>query len=194
MDQDPTSDFIERLNSARQGDKDRQGEFLDNFRGYLKKIAQDHIGAGLNAKLSASDLVQSAIIDAQQSLPTCRATNRDQFKSWLKQIILNDIVNRIRYFRRQKRDIGLEKQLSGDVVGGVESPDVAAINRENEKRLLTAIDQLADHHQKVLLMYHREGLSFVEIASKMNRSPDAIRMTWNRAVVKLTRALKQIDE
>ena len=194
MDTESPDHFRKRLDSVLRSNPDRQGEFLNEFREFLKQIAQTQVNADLNAKLSASDIVQSVIIDAQKSLPNCAAANREQFKAWLKQIMLNDIVNRFRYLRRQKRNFQLEQALPDEIECDATNPADSAQRNEHEHRLNRAIAKLPEDHQKVLFLRHRENHTFSEIGEMMHRSPDAVRMLWNRAISKLAKELKLENE
>ena len=140
--QHDTVGFSEKLTKARNGSSDEQAAMLETFRDYLRKIASKTISDNAQAQLSVSDLVQSAIIDAHKSFASCRATNSVEFKAWIRQILLNDILNRHRNLRRQKRDIRKEKQLSGRyLVEDIDSPSEQVIRQEDEAMQIHSIFQ-----------------------------------------------------
>ncbi len=187
--------FATLFAKAKSGSKEQQAELLNSFRDYLRALATKAIGPETNGKMSVSDLVQSAIIDACNGFAQCRAERRDEFKAWLRQILMNDIRNRYRYLRRQKRDIGKEVGISSAGVTTSEhnSPVAEAQRKEDELHLLAAISQLPADYGEVIRLRHRDKLSFVEIGERMNRSADAVRMLANRAVEELSKVLASSD-
>ena len=184
--------FNRKLAVARNGSSEQQAELLELFRDYLRQLAAKAIGNdNANGKLSASDLVQSAIIDACQDFERCRASSKQEFKGWLRQIMMNDILDRYRSLRCQKRDVGLEQDLEPSrlIAPDGESPVAEAQRKEDEARLVSAISLLSEDYQTIIRMRHKEKLSFNEISKKMERTPNAVRMLWNRAVEELSKKL-----
>lgn len=185
-------DFAQKLADARDGSKEQQAELLETFRDYLRQLATQTVGAeNGQAQLSVSDLVQSAIIDACNGFQKCRAAGKEEFKAWLRQILMNDILSRYRFLRRQKRDVAKEAIVDGELVvaSDADSPVAEAQRKEDERMLVEAIEKLAPDHQTVIRLRHRDQLTFVEIGKRMDRSADAVRMLWNRAVEELSKAL-----
>ena len=183
--------FLGRLAAVRRGTAEQQAEFINSFRDYLRSVAINAIGDGANGKLSVSDLVQTTLIDACKGFELCRANGEDEFKAWLRKILSNDIGNRFRHFRRQKRDVGKEVDIDAAyaAVEDVGSPDFEAQRREDHEKLSQAIRRLTPEHQAAIRMRHHEKLTFAEIGQQTNRSADAARMLWNRAIAALTRHL-----
>ncbi len=184
-------EFADRLSMAKSGTKEQRAELLELFRDYLRQLAIRTIANDGQAQLSASDLVQSAIIDACNGFESCRAAGKEEFKAWLRQILMNDILNRYRYLRRQKRDVGKEEMLKDAQVlaADSDSPVAEAQRKEEEVKLLEAISKLTVDHQQVIRLRHQDKLTFVEISKRMDRTADAVRMLWNRAIEELSKVL-----
>lgn len=193
--EDDASCFPSRLEAAREGTAGQQAELLCSFRDYLRAVAVHAIGTEADGKLSASDLVQSALIDACKSFSKCRATGEDDLKAWLRQILMNDIANRYRFWRRQKRDFAKEVSITTNCLRAPasDSPEVVVSRREDAQKLQQAVAQLSSDYATVIQLRHREKLSFSAIGKRMNRSSDAARMLWNRAVEELARKLAGAD-
>jgi len=188
------SQFENLIQKARTGNPDDKAALLESFRDYLRRIAEKALAETTNGKLSTSDFVQSAIIEANREFNSCNAKNSGEFKSWLRQIILNDILNRFRDLKRERRDIRREKSIGSklELEEAIEAnPLDEAIRKEDEERLNYALQQLSSDRREVIELRHRDGLSFVEIADKLEKTPDAIRMTWNRAVESLSKIIAQ---
>lgn len=183
--------FENLIREARDGKPEDKAALLESFRDYLRRIAVNALSDATNGKLSASDVVQSAIIEAHRDFEFCKAEKRDEFKSWLRQIILNDILNRFRDLKRAKRDVRREKPIGSkfDLEAIDADPLSEAVRKEDEERLADALQKLSSERRSVVELKHRDGLSFVEIAHKLDKSPDAIRMIWNRAIESLSKII-----
>jgi RNA polymerase sigma-70 factor (ECF subfamily) len=73
------------------------------------------------------------------------------------------------------------------------SPSLCASTREQIVRLQTALLALDDEKQRVLRLRHQEQLTFVEIGQHMDRSEEAARKLWGRAVEELRQRLKEAE-
>ena len=80
--------------------------------------------------------------------------------------------------RRRKR---LNDQPSDD------AEDVANTRRDTGARLdiETALARLPDGYRQIIVYRYCEARSFEDIAQRMNRSPNAARKLWSRAIERL---------
>ncbi|MEO1524090.1 MAG: sigma-70 family RNA polymerase sigma factor [Planctomycetota bacterium] len=191
-----TDQFAQALESARSGSSEDRARVIEMFRDYLRLVAVDTLGTQRVGQLSASDVVQSTIIDANRGFEGCRANSHGEFKAWLKQILLNDVINRYRRLRSQKRDVRREQSLDRTVhdFGQSETPSAEAIRQEDQQRLERAMRQLSDDQRQVVTMRQRDQMPFDEIARVMNRTPESARKLWSRAVAALAGILRDSDQ
>ncbi|HEY1379599.1 MAG TPA: sigma-70 family RNA polymerase sigma factor, partial [Gemmataceae bacterium] len=75
-----------------------------------------------------------------------------------------------------------------------ETPSVHAQVREQDEQLQRALRELPGHYRQVLQLHSSEGLTFVQIAEKLESTPDAIRKLWGRAVEELAKLLDSPHE
>jgi RNA polymerase sigma-70 factor (ECF subfamily) len=92
--------------------------------------------------------------------------------------------------RQLSREIpfGVVDSLSShpsQIAGRVSTPSVQVMADEQLGRLNDAIGRLTDDYRHVVNLRYQQGLSFEEVGQKLNRSPDAARMLWARAIEKL---------
>ncbi|GAB5402908.1 MAG: sigma-70 family RNA polymerase sigma factor [Aureliella sp.] len=175
------------------GSVESQADVLEVFREYMRQVARHALATKKDFKLSVSDIVQNAILSAHKDAQRCRAQNTVELKAWLRTIVLNDISNACRDAQRQKRDVRREKSID-TVVSQIDkqaTPSEVAVRDEEQQRIEAALTQLPEDSQRVIRLRHQEDRSFVDIAKLMDRSPDAIRMLWNRSIVLLSRELKR---
>ena len=60
---------------------------------------------------------------------------------------------------------------------------------EREAAVLQAIARLPDDYRKVITWCYQEGRSFEEVAALMERTENAVRKLWFRAIEQLEREL-----
>ncbi|WP_244949114.1 sigma-70 family RNA polymerase sigma factor [Mariniblastus fucicola] len=167
---------------------------INQFRNYLHGLAQTESRGISESQFSASEIVQCTIIHADQSLSQCKAENAEQFKTWLRQIMVHEILNRrrrrSRAAGRKNSEVSDKQGISSSIVEPNTSPSQKIIREEERSLLMGAIQQLSEDHQSVVLARHRDKLSFGEIGSQTKRSPVDIQMIWNEAIKQLTSILK----
>jgi RNA polymerase sigma-70 factor (ECF subfamily) len=180
---------------ARAGSSDALGRLLEAYRGYLLRIARAEIDPSLLAKEGASDLVQETFLEAQRDLPRFQGSSIGQLRAWLRQLLLNNIANLVRRYRgtdkRQiNREVALEPGSGSGPPGGylpadMPSPSSCLVRAEQSLALARALKRLPDEYRQVLEWRYQQGLSFDEIADRLQRSANAVRKLWARAVARL---------
>lgn len=192
------SKFDRLMLNARGGGGEAVGQLLESFREYLLMLAESNLDSDLRPKVAASDVVQESILEAHKDFGQFRGTTRSELNSWLKRILLNNLLNHYRAWRStQKRQLsreidfaraGLNDSALADN-GGDPTPSELVSQKEQCDRLRQVLEQLPDDYRTVIQLRHRERYSFSEIGSRMNRSSDAARMLWYRAFERLAQQL-----
>jgi RNA polymerase sigma factor (sigma-70 family) len=126
-----------------------------------------------------------------------------EFREWLRKLLIRRVeAHRKRYRRTAKRQISRERSLEEvdleDLVKSIacepeDTPGSVAVAKERREHVEREIRKLSPPHRQVIRWHSRDGMSWPEIARKIDRSPDAVRMLWNRAVKELARLLAQKD-
>src|SRR5436309_11800814 len=192
-----TADPEHLLQEARGGDAATLGRLLDLYRGYLGLLARVQIGQRLQGKFDASDLVQETYLEAHRNFARFQGTSEGQFVRWLRQILaarLTDLLRR--YLGTQGRDVRLEREiaegldrstvlLDGGLIAPGSSPSQQASRREQSVLLADSLAQLPDDYREVLVLRHLEGLTFPEVAARLDRSLDSVEKLWMRGLVRL---------
>jgi RNA polymerase sigma-70 factor (ECF subfamily) len=197
---EPVGDTVQTLAAARAGSREALGQALETYRRYLLLVAQRELDPDLRAKGGASDLVQQTFLDAHRDFACFRGNSEAELRSWLRRMLLDNLANFHRHYRQTaKRRIGhevtLEPGSSSDATGGgpyaaTPSPSSDAMAQEQAEALLAALGRLADDYRRVIALRQQEQLSFEEIGQQMQRSPDAARKLWARAIEQLKRDLR----
>ena len=161
-------------------------------------IAHDRLNRPLKEKVGASDVVQESIVQAQLNFGQFQGSTETEFKAWLKQILINEVGTTRRRYATQKRAIDREahfQQQSSIGVGPVDprlTPQTRAVQDEREALMLVAIERLPDDQRRVIQLRNLERLSFGQIGREMDRSEDAARKLWARAIFALKSSLREI--
>lgn len=195
-----TTDGQQLLLEARTGDGAILGRLLEQYRNYLRVLARIEIGRKLQGKVDASDLVQEVFLDAHRYFPQFRGTAEPQFAQWLREILAGTLANQVRrYFGTQARDLRLERSITADLdhssmaLGGMpvdphSSPSEQVMRGEQSLQVAEAISLLSPDYQSVIVLRHLEGLTFPQIAERMDRSVDSVEKLWLRGLTQLRKS------
>ncbi len=183
----PTYD---ELQAARAGSTAALGALLEECRTYLLKIAGEELDSALLPKAGASDVVQDAFLEAHKVFERFEGHSRDDLLAWLRGILLNKLSEHDRRYRTAKRSAGREVTLdTPPIPGGSGSPASGMVHGEEAGRLRAAIERLPEHYRQVVVWRYWDDLPFETIGQRLNKSPEAARMLWLRAVEKLEQEL-----
>jgi RNA polymerase sigma-70 factor (ECF subfamily) len=174
------------LPEARAGSPEALGQALEACRGYLLLIARKELGTDLQAKAGASDLVQQTFLEAQGDFARFHGDSGGELRAWLRRLLLNNLAAFARDYRATaKRAISREVALPP----GAEqpsacdpSPSTVAMAQEESAALRRVLERLPEDYRLALLLRHLEELPFEEIGRRLNRSANAARKLWARAV------------
>ncbi len=185
------------IQDARTGGEAALGSLLELYRNYLRLLARIEIGRKLQGKLDASDLVQETFLEAHRNFRLFQGSEEPQFVAWLRQILAAKVANLVRhYFGTQGRDVRLERELGAsldnssrmlgqELAASLTSPSLKAERREQAVLLADALAKLPTDYREVIILRHLEGLTFPEVAGKMERTQDSVEKLWLRGLARL---------
>jgi RNA polymerase sigma-70 factor (ECF subfamily) len=183
-----------KLLEARGGSNAALGQLLEAFRQYLLLVANQELPDGLHAKVGASDLVQETFMDAQRAFGQFQGGSEEEFRGWLRRILLNNAANvRRHYLDADKRDVRREVTLDDTASvapqitppAATDPPSAEARAQEDADQLRRALDQLPETARQVVRWRNYERCSFEEIGQRLGRSAEAARKVWARAIEQL---------
>lgn len=182
------------LDECRTGDRDKVATLIELYRPYLLAIAKGEWRGEMQAKEGISDLVQETIIKGVEAFSDFRGSTEAEFAVWLRQILTRHMHNAARQFLTKGRDISREETADNLHVAAADSvPLDRMITTEAREKLRMAISQLSPDYMEVLQLRHFEGMAWEEAANRLDRSPDAVRKLWARAIVQLQANLNLRD-
>jgi RNA polymerase sigma-70 factor (subfamily 1) len=200
MDSSPTRIRVSRkklrqlLNELRHGRGDALATILNLYRPYLLATAKARLEDRLKPKAGPSDLVQETLAEAHRmwSRLDHKPQSEDELRVWLRNILLERLkALRRRYYRAKSRslrrerslDEGESKQLLDEIVAEYSQAPSELFDRNVLlEQLEQALIRLPAAYRQVILWRSRDRWPFARIGAKMDRSADAARMLWCRAM------------
>ncbi len=143
------------------------------------------LGTRLRGFMESEDVLQSAALEAFQSLPGFEPRGAGSLGRWLHQIVVNKIRDQADRFQAAKRDAGF---LRGDsALETLAEPQAAAACYHDERyeKLERAIALLPDDMRDMLVLRRFDGLSSREAALRVGCSDAAARQLYSRALARL---------
>lgn len=184
------------LAQARGGEDQHIGRLLQLYRNYLTILATAQLDARLRRRMSPSDLVQETMLGAYRDFRKFRGETEGELIAWLRQILIHCLHHAYEmHFQAGRRDIRREISLdevdrSSNRLAGIEqalatqgeSPSAPVRDRERAVAIADKLAKLRPDYRDVIVLRNLRGLSFEEIAQRMNRKAGAVRMLWLRAM------------
>ena len=183
---------------AKDGDESALGQLCAVYGSRVLWLVRLRMGAELRSKLESMDLVQDVLVCALKDLRNFTYKNEGDFVRWLARIAENRLRDNLDKLHADKRDIRKEVRLNthrltleDSFVAALDAvdtttPSVIMSKREEFDKLAKAIDALKPEYREVIVLTKVEGLSYREIGDKLDRSADAARMLFSRAMAALT--------
>lgn len=167
------------VNKALNGDAAAFGEL---YQRYLDPI-YNYVFYRVNHREEAEDLTEAVFFKAWQALSE-NPPREIPFRIWLYRIAHNAVVD---HYRTRKDQVGLEaiSELRDPIAG----PESTIAGWERSVALKTAIQQLKEEHQQVIICRFIIGLCHADTAMVMKRSEEATRALQYRAIVALKNIL-----
>ena len=165
------------------GDTD---SFEDLVRRYQTSLHRYALGM-LGDRDVATDVVQDGFIKAYTQLGACRDTSR--FDSWLFRIVRNAALDRLK--SRSRKSVPIE-----DIVAFApdrDGPETRLENAELGREVWAALERLPEIQREAFLLKHVEGLSYEEIAERLQVSISALKMRVKRAREELQESLRSLS-
>ncbi len=188
--------FADLFQRARGGDAVALGELLENYRAYLRILAQRGLDQRLQVRVDASDVVQQTFLEAQRDIQRFRGESEPELIGWLRTILEHNVhETRQRHLGAQKRSLARERSMDDTGGEGIplrnrlsseqSSPSQRVMRGEAAVRLARALEGLPHDQREAVRLRHLEGCNLKEIAAAMERSELAVAGLLKRGLKKL---------
>src|SRR5438067_1767977 len=179
------------IEEARAGGTDKLGSLLELYRNYLYLLARTQIDLHLQARCNPSDVVQETFLHACRHFKQFRGTSEKELLRWLRTILVNNLARIVEQQvlakkRSVRREVSLDNyrhvlhqssaHFDAALVSQLRSPASEAERREQAALVADQLARLPPSYRDVIILRNLEGLSFDEVAKRLNRSPGAVRV------------------
>ena len=188
----------------RAGDQTALAELFDKHRDKLRRMVQLRLDHRLAGRVSASDVLQEAYIDALKRIDHYFDKPDQPLFGWLRLVVGQRLADVRREHMAQKRDAGRDVSIhpagqgadsgciAASLVGHLSSPSGLAVKNETFSRLEEALEQMDPLDREVLALRHFEELSNAETAELLGIQPPAASKRYVRALARLKEILESI--
>jgi RNA polymerase sigma-70 factor (ECF subfamily) len=165
-------------------------------------LARLQLDDALQAKLDESDIVQQTLMEAHQSLADFRGQSDAEKAAWLQKILVRNVADEMRKYRRGKRDVRLEAsiqvamsessaRLERWLASESGTPSQRAIANEQLVALATALMKLPEDQRRAVELHHLQGLPSAMVAKRLDRSEVAVAGLLRRGLKKLRETMRE---
>ncbi len=156
-----------------------------------------HVGRMVRDRREVEDLVQEAFIKAFSSLPSYSADYA--FSTWLYKIATNHTID---YLRKKKLPtFSIDKplqtkdgELQVELPDTTYRPDKHVVTDQRNALIAAAIEELPEKYHRVIVMRHRQEMSYEEIATALDLPLGTVKAHIFRARALLYKYLKDRRE
>lgn len=156
---------------AQAGDKEA---FLTLYNRYLDKV-YNRVKSRIPAN-DVDDVTQEIFMAIVRSIKRFR--HQSKFNTWVYTIANRQIAD---YYRRRNRAGRDQDPISLEIVTYNE-PSYEHEQLDEQAALKRALNVIPEHYRQIVMYRFAEGLSFQEIADEMDKSLEAVKSLYRRAI------------
>lgn len=195
-----TDDTRDLLVAWHNGDESAFTALVHEHTPWIEATVRRRLGPVLRQRVDTQDIVQNTLIEVLRGGPRFVVTDREHLRGLLARMVENVLRVQAHHGQAGKRDVRREMTPpSRDSVlfldgqpGSTATPSQAAAKEEDAAWVRLAVEMLAPEDRAAILWREFQGLSFAEIAARLQVTEDSARMRFNRALPKLARKLEAL--
>lgn len=157
---------------------------LNSHRGAVYNLIRRMIGD----EEEALDLSQQTFIKAFRSLESFNLSF--SFRSWILTIASRVAIDSLR--RRRVETVSIEQ--TGEIVARTPTPEVVLERKERRESIERAVGSLPPEYRVAILLRHKEGLSYEEMARVLDLPMGTVKSRVHRGREMLRKLLEGLNE
>ena len=162
----------------------------------LRTYVRMRLDPGLRSREAVSDLVQSSLREVLAARGGLRWESEEAFRAYLFTCVTNKILDKRRYWNREKRDPARERSLDSEDLHlstllrspASSSPSALVVRGEQIRLLQDAFDSLDEREQQLFSMHFIFGLQPTHIGNELGTPETSVR----RELARLQAALASV--
>ena len=177
---------------------------LEQYRNYLRVLADMQLNPRLRAKEDLSDVVQATLLQAHRDQGDFRGQSERELRGWLKTILTHTLINLAKKYQAKKRDIRIERSIDqqlqesairivGELSADQTSPSEHVMRQERAEQLADAMSVLLDDECEAVMLKHVHDWKVAEIAEHLGRSTEGVAGLLRRGLKKLRKSMQEAD-
>ena len=188
-----------------QVDEPEKDAGLEQYRNYLLFLVRGQLDPQLRGKLDTSGVVQQTLLEAHRRSDQFAGQNHKELAAWLRQILLHNLIDAVRYLRRAVRNVERERSLDAAIehssvrlehwlAAEQSSPSSQIERQERELRVADALAKLPEDQREALVLQHWHGWSLAQIGEQMERTPAAVAGLLKRGLKKMRLLMQEAQD
>jgi RNA polymerase sigma factor (sigma-70 family) len=189
----------ELLRRARGGERSALEQLLLRNLDWLRDRIRRRLAPQLRRELDSEDMLQDLVLDLLARPAIRNAKDEEHLRALLARAVDGDLIDRLRFSGRARRDRGREQRLNsgsgfGDArpVDSVTRPSQNLLRDERIAWIRIAMEKLDADERRILTWRVWEQRSFQAIGELLGVAEDAARMRCNRALARLAREVERL--
>jgi RNA polymerase sigma-70 factor (ECF subfamily) len=162
-----------------QGDQDSFAELVHRY----KKLIYYTVYYYIKDREEVNDVAQEVFVKIYKSLN--RYNSEYNFSTWSVAIAKNLCVDIIRKKKLKVTNIDEYESLTRDD----DTPERQYLSKERAAQVHKAIENLPEKYRTLIILYHQHGLSYKEMAERLNKPLSIIKNRLHRARVTLRESM-----
>ncbi len=192
------TDELVTIHAAIAGDEQAFDQLVGHYTARLRWLIQMRLPAAIQARTSADDVLQEAMLVVHQRIGGLEIEAEAAFWTWLCRVVEQRIVDvRRTHMKAAARDVRRERKpgaaspqasivrLDQLLPDTATSPSGRLKSVEQRQTLAAVLAQLPESYREVIMLRILEGLSVNETAEMMQRSPGAVSVVLSKAVKRM---------
>lgn len=181
------------LKQWHEGKQEGLDALLERHIPWLQGQVRKRLSPELRGKADTHDYVQDAVVKFLRYAPRFTISDEAPFRALLLKVVESTLLNRYRWFTARRRQMARERPLPADTVLTLDppqqvskTPSQSASRHEEEAWIRLSMEFLDPDDREVIVLREWDGLSYPEIAARVDITADAARMRHNRAMGRLS--------
>lgn len=191
LDEQVTREMVRRMQA---GEADAWRDLYGRYRDELLLLIRVNMGTRLRAALQSEDVLQSVVFEAFRAMPRFEDRGEGSLRAYLKVLLLQKVRGHGRALAAKKRagDAPLTETMANalpaSALSGAALPDYQDARYGKIER---ALGGLPPDMREVIVLRRLDGVSNEEAAARLQRSADATRKLYARAMARLSRMVQE---
>ncbi|HQA57894.1 MAG TPA: sigma-70 family RNA polymerase sigma factor [Acetivibrio sp.] len=175
---------VDLISKCLNGDNDAFCVLVTRY----KKLIYSVVYNMINNKEEVNDIVQEVFIKIYSALD--KYNPEYKFSTWAVRIATNCCLD---YIRKKRIDaISIEEAIG--VSDNIDTPEEEYIKNEKKKRINDELNRLPEKYRIPLILFHKNGLSYDEIAQVLKEPMSIVKNRLYRARLMLRESLSSERE